>query len=154
MDEAAQMSEKTETVERVRDLQVVGGVAPGFRSTPAAQAANGATFRRVVTGSGSIPDVLRRGFHHIENGELAMPENTKLIQSYVWHGDEMFFVSTIERDSSAIEAPMRYLETMAWRINPQTRERKEQVAQAEGYGSHFDVCRQLMQSGEFRQYDS
>lgn len=42
-------------------------------------------------------------------------DDERVIKSYVWHGDKCFFVSTIERDSSApiIPAP-RYNETIVW----------------------------------------
>jgi len=41
-----------------------------------------------------------------------MNSNT-VIQSYVWNNIR-YFVSTIERDSSAMEGPDRYNETIAW----------------------------------------
>lgn len=40
-------------------------------------------------------------------------DSKKIIQSYVWHKDKCFLVSTIERDSSAmIQPPPRYNETI------------------------------------------
>lgn len=43
-------------------------------------------------------------------------DDKRLIKSYVWHGDDCFFVSTIERDSSAaIKPPVpRFAETLVW----------------------------------------
>ena len=43
----------------------------------------------------------------------------KQIQSYVWHKGECFFVSTIERDSSAMLNPGRYNETFVYKCHPQ-----------------------------------
>lgn len=74
------------------------------------------------------------------------------IKSYVWHGDECFFVSTIELDSSAAISPSpRYFETMAWEYDYATQERGESVA-FEGDGpalaQHFRVCEQLYRTGK------
>ena len=81
-----------------------------------------------------------------------MTDKRKL-KSYVWHGDSCFFVSTIERDSSAaiIPAP-RFYETMAWSYDWEAAERGELVAH-EGEGTafeqHYEVCRQLFKTGSF-----
>jgi len=43
--------------------------------------------------------------------------NEKLVQTYVKHEDQWFFVSTINRESSASESPgFEYAETIAWKI--------------------------------------
>jgi hypothetical protein len=42
------------------------------------------------------------------------PTNDSVIKSYVWHGDRCFFVSTIERTSSAVACQSRYNETVVW----------------------------------------
>lgn len=47
----------------------------------------------------------------------------RVIKTYVWHKNKCFFVSTIERDSSAAEGPRRYNETLVWRYNWAKRER-------------------------------
>ena len=42
----------------------------------------------------------------------------RIIKTYVWHGDKCFFVSTINRESSAAILPaLRYNETMVWEYN-------------------------------------
>ena len=57
------------------------------------------------------------------------PDKT-LAQTYVWHGEALFFVSTINRDSSAIAAgPHRFSETIVWECDPRTRERGALIAQ-------------------------
>ena len=52
-------------------------------------------------------------------------DDKTMVQTYVYHGDKAFFVSTIERDSSAcVEAPPpRFSETIVWSWDPKTRER-------------------------------
>lgn len=80
-----------------------------------------------------------------------MSKDTRKLKSYVWHGDACFFVSTIERDSSAaISPPPRYFETIAWEYNWDTAERGEQV-DMDGDGpaldQHFAMCRQLFTNG-------
>jgi hypothetical protein len=75
-----------------------------------------------------------------------------LIQSYVWYGDACFFVSTINRESSAALAQGAvYAETMVWRYDYVERERGEFLGQAEGANGsirmHLDVCRCIYESG-------
>lgn len=42
----------------------------------------------------------------------------RIIKTYVWHGERCFFVSTINRESSAAILPSpRYNETMVWEYN-------------------------------------
>lgn len=51
-----------------------------------------------------------------------------VIQTYVWHGDKCFFVSTIERASSAAAAyGMRYNETIVWAWDTAKKERGAQL---------------------------
>lgn len=58
--------------------------------------------------------------------------NSTVAQTYVWHGDKAFFVSTIDRESSAALAHgMVYAETMVWNWNPETRERGSLIGQDE-----------------------
>ncbi len=40
--------------------------------------------------------------------------NNKIAQSYIWHEGKRYFVSTIERDASAIDYRSRYNETIVW----------------------------------------
>ncbi len=48
--------------------------------------------------------------------------NDRVIKTYVWHEGACFFVSTIERDSSAMEGPRRFNETLVWRYDWDRRE--------------------------------
>lgn len=77
----------------------------------------------------------------------------RLLKSYVWHGDRCYFVSTIERDSSAqVVPPSRYNETIAWEYDWDSQERGDMVAM-EGEGAacrqHFAVCRSLFTTGKY-----
>ena len=76
------------------------------------------------------------------------------LKSYVWHGEQCFFVSTIERDSSAMVAPPppRFNETIAWEYNYSLRERGCQVAHVgdgPAFTQHTEVCRQLFADGKY-----
>lgn len=53
----------------------------------------------------------------------------RIIKTYVWHGEKCFFVSTIERDSSASEGPRRYNETLIWEYDWEKGERGEMIDQ-------------------------
>ena len=52
------------------------------------------------------------------------PPDNRIIKTYVWHGDKCFFVSTIERESSAMEGPRRYNETIVWKCEWEKGERE------------------------------
>ena len=41
-------------------------------------------------------------------------QDMPVIQSYVWHDGKCYFVSTIERNSSARLGPRRFNETIVW----------------------------------------
>ena len=73
----------------------------------------------------------------------------KVIQSYVWHANKCFFVSTINRESSAYMAGM-YAETMAWTLDEENKI-NEQVGMDSGpLGSiiqHIEICKQLHETG-------
>ena len=77
---------------------------------------------------------------------------TTLIQSYVFRDGKCFFVSTIDRDSSSLLGG-RYAETMAWEIDPATKQRGELIGQGEcvqGFiGEHQRACLSLYQTGEY-----
>lgn len=66
-------------------------------------------------------------------------------QTYVYHGESVWYVSTATRKSSAMTHDCYYDETMVWKSN----EKHERV----GYfvfqtsGRHFDVCRVLSEHG-------
>lgn len=75
-----------------------------------------------------------------------------LARSYIRHGDEWFYVSTIDRDSSAMLGPRRFSETLIWKWNPETDERGELVGNHGGLqGSifiHLKVCKRLADFGQ------
>ena len=80
-------------------------------------------------------------------------DDRRVIKSYVWHGDDCFFVSTIERDSSASLPPPlpRFNETLAWQYDYETMERGDIVATDGDFQgclrTHFAVCEQLAKHG-------
>ena len=81
--------------------------------------------------------------------------SNKVIQSYVFSGDQCFFVSTIERDSSAMLAPGRYNETLVWEYFPDKRERGKLLYEGEdlsGYiDTHQDYCKKLFKYCEIKE---
>ncbi len=75
----------------------------------------------------------------------------QIIKSYVWHNKQCFFVSTIERDSSALEGG-RYNETMIWEYNWGTRERADKFffqseSRRGSITEHLQVCERLFSTG-------
>lgn len=76
-----------------------------------------------------------------------------IAQTYVAHNGRWFFVSTINRESSAmIEPPVPwYAETLAWEWNPDTKERGEIVGQDEAPSgciyAHQRMVESLFQTG-------
>ncbi len=74
-----------------------------------------------------------------------------LIYSYVYFGNQCFYVTTFDRDSSAAGGPRRYAETLVWEIDMETQKRTDLVGQfATGVGlvyKHFNVCRALFDYG-------
>lgn len=82
-----------------------------------------------------------------------------VMQSYVWYGEQLFFVSTINRDSSACYglAP-RYAETMVWECDPKTRERYQSIfwmgdGPKDTLSTHFEACRALRETGKIDDED-
>ena len=80
-----------------------------------------------------------------------MARDKRVIKSYVWHGGRCFFVSTIERDSSAAWSPRRFYETLVWRCDSRNGERGALIAQ-EGcllspLRQHFSICESLHEKG-------
>lgn len=77
--------------------------------------------------------------------------SSDIIKSYVSHCDRHFFVSTIDRASSAYDGPARYNETIVWEWNYRTRERGELLWQAgDSSGSlheHFRICEAYHRTG-------
>lgn len=80
------------------------------------------------------------------------PSDERVMKSYVWHGDQCFFVSTIERTSSAAADPSRFNETMVWTYDWDKRERGGVVHQdADSKGSiriHMKVCQDFFTHGK------
>jgi hypothetical protein len=82
-------------------------------------------------------------------------DQNSLIQSYVRHKDSerAFFVSTIDRDSSAmVYPPPRYAETIVWEYDYNTGERGRIIYEDSCYeGSirkHQEIAVQLREYGE------
>ncbi len=74
-----------------------------------------------------------------------------LIWSHVFHGKDCFYVSTHNRDSSAVGGPKRYAETLVWKYDPILGKRDDMLA---SFGTnegmvynHFAVCRALFDHG-------
>lgn len=79
------------------------------------------------------------------------PDN-RVIKSFVFHDGKCFFVSTIERESSAAVAPGRYNETIVWEYDWATATRGELIHSGEAAkGSlreHFSICAHIHSTGE------
>ncbi len=87
-------------------------------------------------------------------------DSIKKISSYVWYQEDgkrfCFFVSTMERDSSAAVnyPPPRFDETMAWEYNYDTMVRGDIVAHVgdgECFKQHFNVCKALAKYGKYEE---
>lgn len=74
-----------------------------------------------------------------------------LIKSYVWRCEECFYVSTIERDSSAAAGPRRFVETIVWTFDWATNERGRQVFMDSDHcgsmATHARVCARIFKEG-------
>jgi hypothetical protein len=76
----------------------------------------------------------------------------KLMQSYVFHKDQCFFVSTANRACSALGASdIIYAETLVWESNTRKFSQDRLIHQGEdrrdGLDTHFKICKQLFQTG-------
>lgn len=84
-------------------------------------------------------------------------KDKRVIKSYVWHGDKCFFVSTIERDSSAAADPGRYHETLVWQHDLETQKSGPLLYQLEcsrcSIRSHLKACDELFQTGKLQSED-
>lgn len=79
-------------------------------------------------------------------------ENKKLAQTYVWHNNEAFFVSTINRQSSASLAYGHiYAETLVWEWDSETRKRGKIIGQDEcaedSILAHQSMVKSLFKTG-------
>lgn len=86
-----------------------------------------------------------------------MTADDRVIKSYVWHDGKCFFVSTIERDSSAMEGPRRFNETIVWDYDWDIKERGSIVHQDEGSAgsvrTHLKVCERFFEQGAYETRD-
>lgn len=77
--------------------------------------------------------------------------NIPILKTHVYYENRVFFVSTIERTFDTYAGSMRGEETLAWAVNPKTLEKGKWIYQGGGLNDHFDVCRQLANSGEIEE---
>lgn len=87
-----------------------------------------------------------------ESPTSSTPTNASVIKSYVWHKDNCFFVSTIERNSSAMLMPGRYNETMIWEYDWKTAKRGEMLdiigeTSTGSLREHFRICETINRLG-------
>jgi hypothetical protein len=73
-------------------------------------------------------------------------DNERVIKTYVWHEGQCFFVSTIERDSSAAEGPRRYNETVVWKYDWATHTRGELVFMADAPVGSIDTHQRIVEA--------
>lgn len=74
--------------------------------------------------------------------------NNKIIQSYVYTEDKRYFVSTIERDSSAQDGPQRFNETLVfdW-AEGKTGKIIQQEDDCQGcLDGHFNMCLKMLEA--------
>lgn len=83
-----------------------------------------------------------------------MKPDEHLIKSYVFHKDRCFYVSTIDRDSSAMLGPERYAETLVWDYDWEKRTTLSLMYQRDcvrkSIHQHLKVCEELYSTGELR----
>jgi hypothetical protein len=63
----------------------------------------------------------------------------KIIQSYVWHKNKCYFVSTITRDSSAVNYPYEFNETIVWEYDYEKRIRGKMLFQDEDFENSIEM---------------
>lgn len=86
-----------------------------------------------------------------------MTENKALIQSVVFvdgKQNECFYVSTIDRDSSAMYGG-RYAETLVWEFDFNTKVRGKLVGQEDdregSLNGHFRMCTRILETGQSKE---
>lgn len=81
--------------------------------------------------------------------------SNEVIKSYVWHNSRCFFVSTIERDSSAMLYEHRYNETIVWEYDWETSKRGELLFMGEdivgSVNRHLEMCKELHRTGTVKE---
>ena len=80
-------------------------------------------------------------------------ENKKIWQSYVWHGEKSFFVSTISRDFDTHEGVMRGEETLTWEYDWEKHKRGKLIGQSGGILDHQATCRSIIEFGKILEED-
>lgn len=77
----------------------------------------------------------------------------QIAKSYIWNGGKCYFVSTIERDSSAMDGPRRYSETLVWEWDAENMKRGDFVFQSDditgSIGEHISTVQKIHSAGEF-----
>lgn len=80
-----------------------------------------------------------------------------LAQTYARHGNKWFYVSTVNRDSSAVEFNSRYAETLVWEYDPTTKFLGKLIGQFEDTENeitrHQDVVVKLHKTGKTQEDD-
>lgn len=82
-----------------------------------------------------------------------MKMSHQICRSFVYHGDECFFVSTINRECSSPESyGGTYAETMVWTYNDEVGSRSELLymgsSSTDSLHTHFKVCQLLVETGK------
>lgn len=80
----------------------------------------------------------------------------RLIKTYLWHGDDCYFVSTINRDSSSIMGG-RFAETIVWSFDWEANERGR-LLWSDGAGqdsirSHMKMVERIHKTGSGEEPD-
>lgn len=83
----------------------------------------------------------------------------KIIQSYVWHGEKRFFISTINRETSSVLAAGHiYAETMVWEWDEKSPERGPLIWQGEdrkdSFHTHILACLNLHDNGSMAESET
>ena len=76
-----------------------------------------------------------------------VPDN-RIWQSYVYHEDKCWFVSTIMRGYDTYAGVTRGMETLVWEYDDKERKRGKLVGHMGGVRDHQSICRCLIATGE------
>ena len=81
-----------------------------------------------------------------------------IIKTYVWNNGKCFFISTIDRDSSAVLGPSRFAETLVWDFDWKTNERGEIIysdsAPQGSISKHQWIVECFHQDGKMEEFES
>jgi hypothetical protein len=85
---------------------------------------------------------------------------TKVAQSYIYYEDKLFYISTINRQSSAmITDPPWYTETFVWELDPNNPTNVGDLVHESSSNfmnditSHFETCMQFFENGKANKED-